>query len=89
MTLNSVMMTTIVILMIQYYQENFLTLKSSTNATFGMIISLMHDYPQTNLLYNKTTQHQITQKDKILLQKEQTLPRFHTTKIEHTQQFSS
>ena len=44
MTLNSVMMTTIAILMIHYYQENYLTLKLSTNATFGMIISLMHDY---------------------------------------------
>jgi hypothetical protein len=57
MTLNSVMMTTIAILMIHYYQENYLTLKLSTNATFVMIITLMHDYQQTNLLYNKITQH--------------------------------
>ena len=32
--LNSVMMTTIAILMIHYYQEDYLTLKLSTNATF-------------------------------------------------------
>jgi hypothetical protein len=53
------------------------------NAIFGMIISLMHDYPMINPLYNKKSQQLITQKDKILLWKEQILAIFHTTKMKN------
>jgi hypothetical protein len=88
-TLSTVMMTMIAILMTYYHQKNYCTWRLSTDATFGMIISLMHNYPQTNLLYNKKSQQLITQKDKILLRKEQILATFHTIKINHTQQCSS
>jgi hypothetical protein len=63
MSLNSVMITTIALLMIHYYQENYLTWRLSTDATFGMIISLMHDYPHRNLLYNKISQRKQTLKN--------------------------
>ena len=91
MTLNSVMMTSIAILMIHYYQENYLTWRLLTDATFGMIISLMHDYHHRNLLYNKISQHKQTLKNnKIsMLRKEQTKPTSHSIKIEHTQLCSS
>jgi hypothetical protein len=56
-SLNSVMITMIALLMIHYYQENYLTWRLSRDATFGMIISLMHDYRHRNLLYNKISQH--------------------------------
>ena len=91
MSLNSVMITTIALLMIHYYQENYLTWRLSTDATFGMIISLMNNYHHGYLLYNKISQHKQTlKKNKIsILRKEQTKPRFHSIKIEHTQQCSS
>ncbi len=91
MSLNSVMITMIALLIIHYYQENYLNWRLSTDATFGMIISLMHDYCHRNLLYNKISQHKQTlKKNKIsILRKEQTKPRFHSIKIEHTQQCSS
>ena len=91
MSLNSVMITTIALLMIHYYQEYYLTWRLLTDATFGMIISLMHDYHHRNLLYNKISQHKQTLKNnKIsMLRKEQTKPTSHSIKIEHTQLCSS
>ncbi len=91
MSLNSVMITMIALLMIHYYQENYLTWKLLTDATFGMIISLMHNYHHRNLLYNKISQHKQTLKsNKISMpRKEQTKPTSHSIKIEHTQLCSS
>ncbi len=63
MSLNSVMITMIALLMIHYYQENYLTWKLLTDATFGMIISLTHNYHHRNLLYNKIFQHKQTLKN--------------------------
>jgi hypothetical protein len=90
-SLNSVMIITIALLMIHYYQENYLTWRLLTDANFGMIISLMHDYHHRNLLYNKISQHKQTLKNnKIsMLRKEQIKPTSHSIKIEHTQLCSS
>ncbi len=91
MSLNSVMITMIALLMIHYYLENYLTWRLLTDATFGMIISLMHNYYHRNLLYNKISQHKQTLKNnKIsMLRKEQTKPTSNSIKIEHTQLCSS
>jgi hypothetical protein len=63
MSLNSVMITTIALLMIHHYQENYLTWRLSTDTTFGMIISLMHNNRHRNLLYNKISQRKQTLKN--------------------------
>ncbi len=91
MSLNSVMITTIALLMIHYYQENYLAWRLSTDATFDMIISLTHDYHHRNLLYNKISQYKQTLKNnKISIpRKEHTKPGSHSIKIKHIQQCSS